>query len=75
MADQGGEHPLARREWAQEEERREMVVEQIRERLRHKIHFLQYQLASAEEKIAMEEPLAWRPEISSVDPRRQIRFL
>jgi hypothetical protein len=29
MVDQGGEHPLARREWAREEERREMVVEQI----------------------------------------------
>jgi hypothetical protein len=75
MAARGGDHPLVGREWAREEARSEVFEEQIRESLRHKIHFLQYQLASAEEKIAMEEPLAWRPEISLVDPRRQIRFL
>jgi hypothetical protein len=58
-----------------EVERRAMVEEQIQESLRHKIQFLQYQLALAEEKITMEEPLAWRPEISPVDPWRLIRFL
>jgi hypothetical protein len=72
MADRGRERPLSGREWARDVERRAMVEEQIQESLRHKIQFLQYQLVSAEEKIAMEEPLAWRPEISLVDPRRQI---
>jgi hypothetical protein len=75
MADRGGDRPISGREWAREVERRAMVEEQIQESLRHKIEFFQYQLASAEEKIAMEEPLAWRPEISPVDPRRLIRFL
>jgi hypothetical protein len=75
MADRGGGRPLSGREWDREVERRAMVEEQIQESLRHKIQFLQYQLALAEEKIAMEEPLAWRLEISLVDPRRQIRFL
>jgi hypothetical protein len=75
MADRGGDRSISGREWAREVERRAIAEEQIQEDLRRKIKFLQYQLASAEEKIAMEEPLAWRPEISLVDPRRLICFL
>jgi hypothetical protein len=75
MAYRGRERSISGREWAREVERRAVVEEQIQESLRHKIEFLQYQLASAEEKIAMEEPLAWRPVISPVNPRRLIRFL
>jgi hypothetical protein len=47
----------------------------LRERLRHRIDFLYFQLVSPEEQIQMVEPLGWRPEIPPVDPRRLLRFL
>jgi hypothetical protein len=41
---------------------------EMQERLRHKIDFLHFQLASPEERIRMVELLGWRPEIPPVDP-------
>jgi hypothetical protein len=48
---------------------------EMQERLRHKIDFLHFQLASPEKRIRMVEPLGWRPEIPPVDPQRLICFL
>jgi hypothetical protein len=60
----------------QEGDRRRAVVDlELQERLRYKIDFLYFQLASPEEQIMMVEPLGWRPEIPPVDPQRLLRFL
>jgi hypothetical protein len=60
----------------QEGDRHQAVVDlELRERLRYKIDFLYFQLASPEEQIMMVEPLGWRPEIPPVDPQRLLRFL
>jgi hypothetical protein len=62
--------------WEREEDRRRAELDlELQERLRHKIDFLHFQLASPEEQIRMVEPLGWRPEIPLVDPQRLIRFL
>jgi hypothetical protein len=59
----------------EEDRRRREFDLEMRERLRHKIDLLYYQLASPEEQILMVEPLGWRPEIPPVDPYRLPRFL
>jgi hypothetical protein len=45
------------------------------EQRRCEIDLLYFQLALPEEQILMMEPLAWRPEIPNVDPRRFLHFL
>jgi hypothetical protein len=74
MADLGGEGEPSSR--GRREDRRGSDLDpEMRERLRYKIDFLYYQLASPEEKIQMEEPLGWRVEIPQVDPFRLLCFL
>jgi hypothetical protein len=74
MADLGGEGESGSRR--RREDRRGLDLDpEMRERLRYKIDFLYYQLASPEEKIQMEEPLGWRAEIPQVDPFHLLRFL
>jgi hypothetical protein len=73
MADLGSEGESSSR--GQEAQRGFDLDPEMRERLRHKIDFIYYQLASPEEKILMEEPLGWRAEIPQVDPFRLLRFL
>jgi hypothetical protein len=51
------------------------IEERFQGRMISKIPLLQMQLTLVDEKIAMAEPLGWRPEISPIDPRRQLRFL
>jgi hypothetical protein len=74
MADPRGEGESSSRGREEDRRSREFDLE-MRERLRHKINFLYYQLASPVEKIQMEEPLGWRAEIPQVDPYRLLRFL
>jgi hypothetical protein len=74
MADSGSSGGSSSRD--REEERRRCKIDlEMHARLRHKIELLYFQLASPEEQILMVEPLAWRPEIPPVDPRRLLRFL
>jgi hypothetical protein len=74
MAESRRSRDLSSRE--QEGDRRRAVVDlELQERLRYKIDFLYFQLASLEEQIMMVEPLGWRPEIPPVDPQSLIRFL
>jgi hypothetical protein len=74
MAESRRSGDLSSRE--QEGDRRRAVVDlELQERLRYKIDFLYFQLASPEEQIMMVEPLGWRPEIPLMDPQRLIRFL
>jgi hypothetical protein len=74
MADSRRPEDLSSRE--QEGDRRHAVMDlELQERLRYKIDFLYFQLASLEEQIMMVEPLGWWPEIPPVDQQRLIRFL